>query len=1508
MKALILDPSAFGSARGTTSDRSTNRLGNGETALGRQVRILAALGITDFVVASARCTQDLNEVRSSPQFIGLRFVQPGQDAEEAAMLNWLWQHLDDAAFVVHSDAVFDADLVSRMLLDSHQDLIAYAQEPAFKPTPETLARDVYPVEFAGTKGGASLEGFICKLSARTLRLWLARLAALADQDAGQDRVEAVRGAVARDLGIASFATVGHLLGAARTPTRLAQISADVRLYDLRQQPIVAEPYGYVRLAAILKEFGIRKPLLICDDGYDGSPVAEHLKALDLDLVRFDVLGERASYAQAADGARTFSAKGCDGVLTIGGDAAIATGKCVKLFSALDPGRDYLEQGKRYSPIKHVVLPVGAGEGGESTPFSWLDVDGALRLVDHDAMLPDQVLLEPTLNARVSAYQRKSAALATFSRCIEAAWGLSATEESQGEALSGIDLLMKSLFTYLRTDEPTAQLSMMRAANLAGRAISISRNTALQAMGGQLARRYGIPQGLAEMMCLRALWRHWTRRVGIGPDVPRDARFRQVTDRLCRRLGVTRVRDAITLIDRLLAFLDLDGPAPHRPTDLDELITGINQECLANSPLSLDPRELRRVYAEVLNHQQQRLEGDTATREFGILVRFAEFCQRQRVQYYLAGETLRDAVVHGRVTPWNPMLSVAMPRDAYAKLLQLRDQLPVGLLLDDTAAVFGRVPGRARIVDRADIGDQDYQAGASLRQGPRLELRVLDVVDGGAVSRGIHRASLRAIHGASQHTEGQSNDAQGGILNRGLDLVRRRLDPGALAKAHALANRIHPSGSVAQSYVDIGAHAQFARSQYPAKWFRSGSEAILNGIPFRVPEHARGVLARTYGMSYRSVKAVPLEMRLRAMPTQSQIDRLFRRAGLEPSAQVDRTTGSPFISIVVPVYNVEEFLPECLDSLCMQDYQGYEIIAVNDGSPDNSQAILEAYALRYPDRFRVFVKENGGLSDARNYGIERARGEYVAFVDSDDIVSPRMVRLMAEKARSTDADLVVCRMAEYWAESNRCEAGRMRSVGSFGHSVRERPELLIAAQPYAWNKIYRRRLFTDYGITYPKGQAFEDSATTFNLMLEANRIELVDEVLYLYRKDRPDSITNTFDSRFFDIFKSFDSIRRYYASRELDTLFRSEINELMRRTIFARINALESCSDREGIYAFIDAIYDYMETNAPDWTDNPYFQGQLKNPAYGEHPKYRAAASRQAMKAYFAELWRKQDEGAGNSPGYSTEELTAMLQRETLSILLRIDEFCDRQGLTYYLAEGTLLGAIRHQGFIPWDDDIDICMPRADYERFIQLMLESRAPGLRLFNERTFPRYHLTFTKVLAAEPSGFTTVFVDVPDKFKGPAVDIFPLDAEVKARDLPRERRVRWLRDVLLFKVGYMSQATRRKKPDRYLASKGYSFGWLQRSTQELYRVHEGDPEADYLVNYASSYSVSKEKFRGTWFGTPRRVPFEGHLLPVPSNWDAVLSTTYGSYMELPPAKRRVLRHRPKWQGGLIDGVTVGE
>ena len=238
---------------------------------------------------------------------------------------------------------------------------------------------------------------------------------------------------------------------------------------------------------------------------------------------------------------------------------------------------------------------------------------------------------------------------------------------------------------------------------------------------------------------------------------------------------------------------------------------------------------------------------------------------------------------------------------------------------------------------------------------------------------------------------------------------------------------------------------------------------------------------------------------------------------------------PKVSIIVPVYNVGKFLPKCLDSLVNQTLKGIEIIIVNDGSTDNSQAIIDTYAANYPEMIKAYTKKNGGLSDARNFGMKKATGDFLGFVDSDDFVDLTMFEKLYTRAVTTDSDVVVCAHdGVYLNNKNAIKRSKpfpIENTKVFGADIYTSPEILEHAKSFAWNKIYKREVIN--GFEFPKGQLFEDSAVVYNILACAKKVECVNEPLYFYVTGRAGAITSTVNPGIFDILKSCDSMISYY---------------------------------------------------------------------------------------------------------------------------------------------------------------------------------------------------------------------------------------------------------------------------------------------------------------------------------------------------------------------------------------------
>ena len=223
-----------------------------------------------------------------------------------------------------------------------------------------------------------------------------------------------------------------------------------------------------------------------------------------------------------------------------------------------------------------------------------------------------------------------------------------------------------------------------------------------------------------------------------------------------------------------------------------------------------------------------------------------------------------------------------------------------------------------------------------------------------------------------------------------------------------------------------------------------------------------------------------------------------------------------VSIIIPVYAVETYLQDCLDSVLAQTHTDIDVVLVDDGSPDRCGIICDDYA-RLDPRVRVFHQENRGLSAARNVGIENSHGQWLTFVDSDDMVHPNLVEHLLRVQEVSGADLAACSFEKFNDGDNvkaawRAEA-RGQSVDARVFSSQAALEQMVGPLNgnlvVSWAKLYRVRLFSD--IRFPEGRFHEDEFTTHRLLGEADKVAISTARLYLYRQRSGSIMTSSSDS-------------------------------------------------------------------------------------------------------------------------------------------------------------------------------------------------------------------------------------------------------------------------------------------------------------------------------------------------------------------------------------------------------------
>ena len=294
---------------------------------------------------------------------------------------------------------------------------------------------------------------------------------------------------------------------------------------------------------------------------------------------------------------------------------------------------------------------------------------------------------------------------------------------------------------------------------------------------------------------------------------------------------------------------------------------------------------------------------------------------------------------------------------------------------------------------------------------------------------------------------------------------------------------------------------------------------------------------------------------------------------------------PKVSVIVPVYNVEKYIEKCLDTLVSQTLDDIEIILVNDGSTDSSKEKIEPYINKYSN-IQYLEKENGGLSSARNFGIKYARGEYIAFLDSDDYIEKNMYEDMYTVAKQNDSDMVECDFI--WEYPNKRKMDK-------GIIYNNKKEAIEKARVVAWNKLIKREILEKEKIIFPEGLRYEDVEFFYKLVPYLNKISFVKKYLVHYVQ-REDSIANTQDIRTKEIFNVLDNVLLYYRKEEIYDNYKEELEYIYVRFLLCsslkRMCKIKNSKQRNEA---LKKTWENINSKFPNWKKNSILKKKsLKN--------------------------------------------------------------------------------------------------------------------------------------------------------------------------------------------------------------------------------------------------------------------------------------------------------------------------
>lgn len=285
---------------------------------------------------------------------------------------------------------------------------------------------------------------------------------------------------------------------------------------------------------------------------------------------------------------------------------------------------------------------------------------------------------------------------------------------------------------------------------------------------------------------------------------------------------------------------------------------------------------------------------------------------------------------------------------------------------------------------------------------------------------------------------------------------------------------------------------------------------------------------------------------------------------------------PKVSVIVPIYNVEKYLEKCINSLLSQTLEDIQIILVNDGSKDNSGNIAREYEKNNKNRIIYVEKENGGLSDARNYGLKYATGDFIAFLDSDDYIEKNAYEKMYNKAIEENADYVECDFI--WEFPNKIRVDKQ-------YPYKNKKEMLSFVRVVAWNKLIKSQLITDNNLEFPKGLRYEDVEFTYKLIPFVNKFAYVDKP-FIHYVQREGSIANVQNERTAEIFTVLDNVIEFYKKNNIYEEYRDELEyNYARYLLCSSLKRMCKIKDKTIREKLLTESWERLNSNFPNWKEN-----------------------------------------------------------------------------------------------------------------------------------------------------------------------------------------------------------------------------------------------------------------------------------------------------------------------------------
>jgi Alcohol dehydrogenase, class IV len=374
---------------------------------------------------------------------------------------------------------------------------------------------------------------------------------------------------------------------------------DTILY--RKETIFLDSKAEQDYTQVFDMIGCKNVFAVCSESAKERYGRQLFSDSQIAVTWFGSFASNPIYEDVAAGVELFRKDSYDAVVSIGGGSAIDVAKAILAFSNMDPSRDYMEQEITESKIPHLAVPTTAGTGSESTHFAVVYVNGEKKSIAHESLLPDYALLEPLYLESLPLFQKKCTVLDALCQAIESYWSVKSTEESRGYAKEAINLILRNIDSYI-AEKDVVYARIIKAANLAGRAIDITQTTAAHAMSYKLTSLYGIPHGFAVAVCLPFVWEMFLTNIDQCIDQRGESYLLSIMRDLQELFGTDSLEHTIMMFRAILARMEINLNNYQLADNLDVLAQSVNIQRLGNFPIHLSEQNLREIYQKAFEKE------------------------------------------------------------------------------------------------------------------------------------------------------------------------------------------------------------------------------------------------------------------------------------------------------------------------------------------------------------------------------------------------------------------------------------------------------------------------------------------------------------------------------------------------------------------------------------------------------------------------------------------------------------------------------------------------------------------------------------------------------------------------------------------------------------------------------------------------------------------------------------------------------------------------------------------